>query len=96
MKAQNPPRKEERDHAQRKESDRENDREIHLRLRLRNLFLRLPEGLVPLPGEQLPVRLPSTCQVKVICSLKGVLSEDPFKPGNVLNAKEHHPTSAAR
>jgi len=53
-------RKEEKDHVQREPANHAECREIQLLrdLRVRNLLLRLPEERVPLPGKQLPVRLP--------------------------------------
>ena len=57
-------KKKEKDNVQRKEPDHEECRERQLSrdLRLRNLHLRLPEERVPLPGKQLPVRLPQICR----------------------------------
>ena len=54
-------KKEEKDNVQREEPNPEEcRREVQLLrdLRVRNLFLRMPEERVPLPGKQLPVRLP--------------------------------------
>ena len=54
-------KKEEKNNVQRKEPNPEECRhEVQLLrdLRVWNLHLRLPEERVPLPGKQLPVRLP--------------------------------------
>jgi len=58
MKAQNAQKERGKDNVYCKESSHEDGREIELRLRMRNLFLRVPEECVPLQGQQLPVRLP--------------------------------------
>lgn len=52
--------KEEKDNVQREEPNHEECREVQLLrdLRVWNLHLRLSEERVPLPGKQLPVRLP--------------------------------------
>jgi hypothetical protein len=62
-------RKEEKDYAQREK--RPNDEEyckvqLLRDLRVRNLFLRLPEERLPLPGSQLRVWLPQARRGKVI------------------------------
>jgi len=53
-------RKEEKDHVQREKPNDEEYCEVQLLrdLRVRNLFLRLPEERLSLPGKHLPVRLP--------------------------------------
>jgi hypothetical protein len=53
-------KKEEKDNVQPEEPNHEKYREVQLLrdLRVRNLFLRMPEERMPLPGKQLPVRLP--------------------------------------
>jgi hypothetical protein len=60
--------KEEKDNVQSKEPNREECREVQLLrdLRVRSLHLRLPEERVPLPGKQLPVRLPKICRRTLI------------------------------
>jgi len=57
-------KKEEKDNVQRKEPNHEECREVQLLrdLRMRNLLLRMPEKRMPLPGKQLPVRLPQICR----------------------------------
>jgi len=58
-------KKEEKDNVQREEPNHEEyRREVQLLrdLRVWNLHLRLPEERVPLPGKQLPVRLPQICR----------------------------------
>jgi len=58
-------KKEEKDNVQREVPNHEEyRREVQLLrdLRLWNLHLRLPEERVPLPGKQLPVRLPQICR----------------------------------
>ena len=57
--------KEEKDNVQRKESNPEKCRsqvQLLRDLRVWNLHLRLPEERMPLPGEQLPVRLQQACR----------------------------------
>lgn len=55
--------KEEKDNVQRKEPNHEECCEVQLLrdLRVWNLHLRMPEERLPLPGKQLPVRLPQVC-----------------------------------
>ena len=58
-------KKEEKDNVQREEPNHEEyRREVQLLrdLRVWNLHLRLPEERMPLPGKQLPVRLPQICR----------------------------------
>ena len=53
-------KKEEKNNVQREKPNHEECREVQLLRdpRVWNLHLRLPEERVPLPGKQLPVRLP--------------------------------------